>query len=270
MDLVEVTSWRSASQRSDLRLAPGERVVGGGTWLFSEPQPGTTGLVDLTTLGWAPWTRTGEGLELAATCTVEELLALPDDVLGAAAPLARACADAFLMSFKVAHLATLGGNVCLALPAGAMTSLLVALDATAVVWSGSDGVRRQPVADLVTGVRTTTLAPDEVVRAFEVPAAALGATHAFRRQSLAPHGRSSAVVTASRRGSRSGSAERVVVTAATTRPVVLDLPVAGWATALEAGTAALDCWYADAHGAPDWRAAMTARLAAEAVEEVLA
>ena len=267
MDLVEVASWRSASRRADLRLEPGERVVGGGTWLFSEPQPGTTGLVDLTTLGWEPWTRTEHGLELAATCTVEQLLALPADVLGRAAPLARACADAFLMSFKVAHLATLGGNVCLALPAGAMTSLLVALDATAVVWSGVDGVRREAVADLVTGVRSTTLAADEVVRAFEVPAASLAAAYSFRRQSLAPHGRSSVVVTASTTSS-SGSV-RVVVTAATARPVVLELPVDGWREALRTGIGAVDCWYADAHGAPDWRAAMTARLAAEAVEEVL-
>lgn len=284
MDLVEVTSWRSARERSDLVLAPGERVVGGGTWLFSEPQPGATGLVDLTTLGWAPWRAHDAGLELAATCTVEQLLAVPAEVLGSAGSLARACADAFLMSFKIAHTATLGGNVALALPAGAMTSLLVALDATAVVWAGDGGERRQPVADLVTGVRSTTLGAGEVVRAFEVPAASLAAAYAFRRQSLAPHGRSAVVVTASRTGHGD---TRVVVTAATTRPVVLRLPDAtdathatdatgaaagdgDWRARLVAEVDALDCWYDDAHGSPDWRAAMSARLATEAVEEVRA
>lgn len=255
MDLVEVTSWRSARERADLSLAPGERVVGGGTWLFSEPQPGTTGLVDLTTLGWDPWLATETGLELAATCTVEQLLAIPAEVLGAAAELSRECADAFLMSFKIQHLATVGGNVCLALPAGAMVSLLVALEATAVVWTPDGGVRREPVSGLVTGVRETTLAPGEVLRALEVPAAALGTTYAFRRQSLAAYGRSSVVVTA--------TAERLCVTASTTRPVVLD-PAGDWEAALDAA----DCWYADAHGAADWRRAMTFRLAAEALEEV--
>ncbi|KQT90730.1 hypothetical protein ASG49_13340 [Marmoricola sp. Leaf446] len=267
MDLVEVASWRSASQRSDLVLAAGERVVAGGTWLFSEPQPGTTGLVDLTTLGWDPWQRTGTGLELGATCTVEQLLAMPEDVLGGAAALARACADAFVMSFKIAHTATLGGNVALALPAGAMTSLLVALGATAVVWGPGGDVRRQPVADLVTGARATTLAADEVLRAFEVPAASLAAAYAFRRQSLAPHGRSGVVVTASR---PTADAVRLVVSAATTRPVVLALPVEGWRDRLATDLAALDCWYDDAHGATDWRAAMALRLAGEAVAEVLA
>ncbi len=254
MDLLEVTSWRSAREREDLRLAPGEQVVAGGTWLFSEQQPGTTGLVDLTSLGWRPWEVTGSGLSLAATCTVRELLAVPDDVLGTAAPLARQCADAFLMSFKIQHLATLGGNVCLALPAGAMTSLLVALDATAVVW-GAEGEREEPVASLVTGVRRTTLAPGEVVRSFEVPREALRTAHGFRRQSLAPYGRSAVVVTA--------SAERLCLTAATTRPVVLD-PRGDWQRELDG----LDCWHADAHGATDWRAAMARRLAAQALEEL--
>ena len=47
-------------------------------------------------------------------------IAIPDGVLGTAADLARRCAEALLMSFKVQHVATVGGNLCLALPAGAM------------------------------------------------------------------------------------------------------------------------------------------------------
>ena len=63
-----------------------------------------------------------------------------------------------------------------------------------------------------------------------------------------------------------------MLTAATTRPVVLALEADG---GLDDGSLAhalddVDCWYADAHGAADWRAAMTRRLAAEAVAEVLA
>ena len=50
MDLNTVARYRSALIRSDLALAPGERILGGGTWLFSEPQIGTSGLVDLTTM----------------------------------------------------------------------------------------------------------------------------------------------------------------------------------------------------------------------------
>ncbi len=48
MDLISVRETRVPRTRDELVFAPGERPLGGGTWLFSEPQPGLTGLVDLT------------------------------------------------------------------------------------------------------------------------------------------------------------------------------------------------------------------------------
>lgn len=250
MDLGTVRSFRPARSRTDLALAAGEAVVGGGTWLFSEPQPHLTGLVDLTALGWEPFSALPDGgLSVSATCTIEELQAAPWGPLG---DLARQAADGLLMSFKVQRSATVGGNVCLALPAGAMTSLLAGLDAVAVVWTPDGGERREPVATFVRDVRVTSLAPGEVLRAVEVPATALREPAALRRTSLTARGRSAAVVV--------GSGRRVTVTASTRRPVVLD------ADDLDAGLAAIDCWYDDAHGAPDWRAAVTGLLAREVVE----
>jgi CO/xanthine dehydrogenase FAD-binding subunit len=269
MDLPTVSSFRRARERDDLVLAPGETVVSGGTWLFSTPQPATTGLVDLTTLGWTPWEATDAGVRIAATCTVEELLAVPAEVLGSAHELARSCADAFLMSFKVQHLATVGGNVCLALPAGAMISLLVGLDAKAVVWSADGSTREQPVSELVTGVQDTTLAPGEVLRAIEVPRASLADRYAFRRTSLAPLGRSSVVVVARRTPSVGPGQVVVSITAATSRPVVLEVDPSD-PSALQRALDDVDCWYADPHGAADWREAMTRRLAAECMAEVTA
>jgi len=264
MDLSTVTSYRRAARRDDLVLSEGETYLSGGTWLFSEPQPGASGLVDLTSLGWTPWERTEEGLTLAATCTVEELLAVPDVALGSAHELARQCADAFLMSFKIQHLATLGGNVCLALPAGAMISFLVALDATAVIWTADGGERREPVRYLVTGARTTTLAAGEVLRSFEVSASALLDRYAFRRCSLSPLGRSSAVVVAR----RTSAGVLVTLTAATRRPIVVALGQQGQEGSLARALDEVDCWYADAHGSPDWRAAMARRFAAQCLTEV--
>lgn len=252
MDLGTVRSFRPARSRDDLTLSGGEVVVGGGTWLFSEPQPGTTGLVDLTTLGWAPFEPLPDGtLRIAATCTIEQLVGAP---WGPLAELARQAADGLLMSFKVQRTATVGGNVCLALPAGAMTSLLAGLGADAVVWTPDGGERREPVAAFVRDVRVTSLRPGEVLRAIDVPPSSLTAPAAFRRTSLSPLGRSAVVVV--------GSGRTVTVTASTTRPVVLD------ADDLDAGLAAVDCWYDDAHGAADWRAAVTGLLAREVVSEL--
>ncbi|WP_121255039.1 FAD binding domain-containing protein [Nocardioides ferulae] len=265
MDLVEVTDHRWARTRADLRLAPGERLLGGGTWLFSEPQPGTTGLVDLTTMEWPAWEALpGGGLRIAATCTIEELQAVPGAVLGGAARVVHACADALLMSFKVAAWATVGGNLCLALPAAAMVSLTAGLGGEVVVWTPDGGERREPVASFVTGPGSTTLAPGEVLRAVDLPAAALAARTAFRRTSLARLGRSAAVVV----GRANAAGTTLTLTAATPRPVVLAFPgTPPWVEVDEAVRAITD-WYADPHGAPDWRRAMTRRLAAEVLAEL--
>ncbi|GAA4712380.1 FAD binding domain-containing protein [Nocardioides conyzicola] len=252
MDLHTVTSHRLARGREDLALGPGEALLAGGSWLFSEPQPEVSGLVDLTTLGWPDWEELPGVLRIGATCTVLRALGAP---WGAADALARASADSFLMSWKVQHVATVGGNLALALPAGAMISLTAALGGAVVIWTPDGGEREEPVVDFVTGAGTTTLGPGEVIRAVDVPTASLSLPSAFRRTALTPLGRAAAVVI--------GCGRRITVTAATTRPVVLDVDD------LDDGLAAVDCWYDDPHGPADWRAHVTGLLAHEVRAELL-
>lgn len=251
MDLHTVSTMRVARSREDLALGPGEALLAGGTWLFSEPQPATSGLVDLTGLGWAAWEELPDGLRIGATCTIAEVVDAP---WGDAADLVRRCADSFLMSFKVQHVATVGGNLCLALPAAAMVSLTAGLGATVVVWTPGGGERREPAATFVRGPGRTSLQPGEVVRAVDVPAASLQARTAFRRIGLTAMGRASAVVV--------GCDRTITITAATERPVVLSVDD------LDAGLAGVDCWYDDPHGAADWRRAVASRLAREVADEL--
>ena len=117
-------------------------------------------------------------------------------------------------------MATVGGNLCLALPAGAMTSLAASLDATATVWSPGGGVREIPVTSFVTGPGTTVLAPGELLRSVTLPATSLRSRTAFRQASLSRMGRSAALVT----GRTSGPGLVITVTAATPRPVQLRFP----------------------------------------------
>ena len=49
--IKEVTRPKARSELSGWR--DGDAFLGGGTWLFSEPQPKLTRLVDLSTLGLA-------------------------------------------------------------------------------------------------------------------------------------------------------------------------------------------------------------------------
>lgn len=257
-----------ASARADLVFAPDERPLGGGTWLFSEPQPGLGGLVDLTGMGWEPLTEQADGgLSVAATCTLAELRTF-------AHPLFAPAVDALLGSWKVHRLATVGGNICLALPAGPMTSLTVALDGVGVIWTPDDGgdgggERRLPIVELVTGVVQNALQPGEVLRSIELPAATMTSRTAMRRISLAALGRSGTFVIA--RLDDDG-AFVVTITAGTPRPRQLR-----FATLPDAATLAASIddevdgdWYDDPHGAPDWRRAMSLRFAEELRVELAA
>ncbi len=259
MDLITVRETRVAHSRADLVLGPGERWLGGGTWLFSEEQPGLTGLVDLTRLDWEPITRTSDALIISATCPIGAVRELTDS------PLFRQCADSLLASWKIQRIATIAGNICMALPAGAMTSLAVALDATALVWSPDGSERRIPVHSLVTGVQRTALDFGEVVRSVEFPLPALSARTAFRRIALSPLGRTGTLVT----GRVDATGVTVFsITGGTEAPHRLAFDAPPSASELTDAIDAISDWYEDPHGSPDWREAMSRRFAEHVREEL--
>ena len=162
----------------------------------------------------------------------------------AAVPLLRQCCGALLASFKVQNMATVGGNICLALPAGAMISLAAALDGVATLWSPG-GVREVPVAGFVTGPGHTVLGPGELLRAVTLPDASLRGRTAFRQASLSRMGRSAALVIGRTVVDSTGGPGLVItVTAATPRPVQLRFagrpspgrPWPAWTRPISAGT----------------------------------
>jgi CO/xanthine dehydrogenase FAD-binding subunit len=267
--ITEFADARSATWRA------GDAWLAGGTWLFSEPQPGLKRLLDLRSFGWPSLQARADGLEIAATCTLAELarLAAPQWRAG---PLIGQCCNALLGSFKVWNAATVGGNLCLALPAGPMISLTAALDGVCTIWGPGAAPRRVPVADFVTGPGRCALAPGELLRSVHLPARALASTTAFRQLSLSELGRSAAVVIGARSpsdGAQAGGpvADGVVitVTAATARPVQLrfaGLPAGG--DLLAAIDAARPRWHDDVHGSPAWRAAITRELALDVLADL--
>ena len=105
MDINTIAEFRRPASREEAVLRPGEIYLAGGTWLYSEPQPGVTGFVDVTALGWAPLTVEPGGLRIGATCTIADLVALPPQPGWAAQPLFFQCATALLASHKSAYAA---------------------------------------------------------------------------------------------------------------------------------------------------------------------
>ena len=128
---MTIPDWRD----SDAWLA-------GGTWLFSEQQPGVRRLIDLEGLRW-------ESLQVqrARSHNCSDVQDQPALLLslrhrsGRAAPLIRQCCRSLLASFKIWNTATVGGNICMSLPAGAMISLTAALEGVCTIWQ-RDGSER--------------------------------------------------------------------------------------------------------------------------------
>lgn len=265
MDLPAISTLVRPRTRADLPgPAPGDAWLGGGTWLFSEPQPGLVRLVDLHALGWPPYSSGPDGLTLAATCTLARLGRIEAPAAWRAAPLFGVCCRALAGSFKVSNLATVGGNICLALPAAPVVALAVALDGEALVWSPAGGERRLAVLDLVRGPQDVALAPGEVLRSVHLPAAALARRTAHRRIGLTPNGRSGAFLIGTLDGGDGALA--LTVTAATRRPVRIALPPGCTARQLDGAVAdaiPTALWFDDPHGRPDWRRHVTRALAEE-------
>ena len=270
MDLNTITEVIRPRGRDALPAwRDGDAWLAGGTWLFSEPQSHLNRLIDLAALRWPAIEVDEHGLRIAATCTIATLEAAVLPVEWNAAPLIGQCCRAFVASFKIWNTATVGGNICMALPAGPMISLASALDGVGLVWSRDGGERRIPIVDFVTGSRTNALVPGEILRCIDLPTQSLLRRSAFRQISLTPLGRSAALVIGTL--SPRDGAFTLTITAATKQPIKLAFATLPDGQALQDRIkheipAAL--YHDDVHGAPRWRKHITPAIAEEIRREL--
>jgi CO/xanthine dehydrogenase FAD-binding subunit len=265
MDLNTVTDLARPRRRADLPVwRDGDAWLAGGTWLYSEPQLAVTRLIDIVDLGWPAFEMTERGLRIAATCKIAELDAMTLPPTWIAAPLFGQCCRAFLASFKIWNMATVGGNLCMALPAGPMISLTAALDGVCTIWTRDGGERRVAVADFVQGPQRNVLAPGELLRFIDLPDTMLRRRTAFRQISLSPLGRSGALLIGTL--APDGAAFELTISASTPRPIRLSF------AGLPSRAALRDRieqeipparYYNDVHGSPAWRRHATLQFAEE-------
>jgi CO/xanthine dehydrogenase FAD-binding subunit len=269
MDLNTICKIAKPGRREDLKpWTPGDAFLAGGTWLFSEPQPKLTRLIDLTGFEWPPIIATEEGLHISATCTLAQLDSFTFPRSWGAAPLINQCCRSLYGSFKIWNTATVGGNICMALPAGPMTSLTAALDGVCMIWTPDGSERHLAVTDVVVGPQQNSLRPGEILHSIALPVEALTRRTAFRQISLTPYGRSAALVigTLSRQGDFA-----LTITAATRRPMKLlfsDIPSAVTLRNRIESTIASAEFFSDVHGTPEWRRHMTLQFADEIHHEL--
>jgi CO/xanthine dehydrogenase FAD-binding subunit len=264
MDLNTIIVVARPKTREQLPVwAAGDAWLAGGTFLFSEPQTHLARLIDLTDLKW-PALSVGEtALTIAATCTVAQLDGLICPPEWISSPLINQCCRAFLASFKIWKTATVGGNICMSLPAGPMISLAAALDGVCTIWKADGSEQTIDVASFVTGNQRNVLAPGDLLRQIDIPLAALKRRSAFRQISLTPVGRSAALLIGSLQG---GGGFALTVTGSTKRPIKLSfaaIPRADELRDMLLQSIPDALYHDDIHGKPIWRKHMTLRLAEE-------
>ena len=227
-------------------------------------------MVDIQALAWHEIAATDAGLTIGATCTISALheFVPPGDWL--AGSLLKTSCEAFLASFKVWNSATVGGNICMSLPAGPMITMAVALEALCTLWAPDGSERTVNAVDFVTGNHQNILAPGEVLRKIDIPISALRKRHAHRRFTLTKLGRSTIFMV----GTQGSDAADLLltITAATTHPIRFAFDSVPDADALQARIDQLpdEVWFDDANGAPDHRRHLAKHYAEEIRMELTA
>jgi len=174
MDLHSIETYLRPTDLSSVQnWSQGWAWLAGGTWLFSEPQPTLNTLVDLESLNWSDIELSEDRLAIGATCTLAQLLNYDWPTEWQAIAALKSAISALSASFKVLHLATIGGNLCLALAVGVMAPLMVLLDATYEIWSPIAPPRLIRAKDFQLGIQKTALQPGEVLRRIWIPTAFL-------------------------------------------------------------------------------------------------
>ena len=260
MNLNTITEVRDASAvgSGGAPWQDGDSWLAGGTWLYSEPQPRLRRLLDLRSLGWDPLSVSDDGLRIAATCTIAELYAFPGRPDWPASFVIDECCRAFLSSFKIWNTATVGGNICMSLPAGPMTSLAASLEGIYTLLALDGGERQVAAVDFVTGNHQNVLQPGELLRQIELPASTLRKRAAFRRMSMTHMGRSTALLIGT--VLPQGGPFTLTVTAATPKPVQLVFPELPDAKTLRDRLLIGipdDGYFDDVHGSPEYRKHIT-------------
>lgn len=165
MDLPKVENYLSPPDLTGIKNWGEDWAwLAGGTWLFSEPQPHLRTLVEMQNLGWSELEISSPEITIGATCTLKNLQKLSHPNYPALTVF-KAAVSALAASEKVVNMATVGGNLCLALAVGTLAPVMIVLGAKyELLHSLSETSRWVAAKDFQTGIQKTILQPGEALR----------------------------------------------------------------------------------------------------------
>ncbi|WP_026735155.1 FAD binding domain-containing protein [Fischerella sp. PCC 9605] len=170
MDLLNIKTYlRPHDVQTISNWGEGWAWLAGGTWIFSEPQPHLKVLVDIQCLDWSEIEVQEDNLVIGATCPLIKLLHYPWPSEWTAVEGFKSAISALAASLKVINMATVGGNICLALSVGTIAPIMVALNATYEIWNLNRESRQVAAKEFQLGSRQTILQPSEILRRVLIP-----------------------------------------------------------------------------------------------------
>jgi Aerobic-type carbon monoxide dehydrogenase, middle subunit CoxM/CutM homologs len=140
-------------------------VVAGGTDAFVEEHPGLDAMLDITKLGLDFIEQDGKFLRIGS-CATFRTLAKSSAVRETFHSLWEAAA--IIADYTIRNIATVGGNICSAVPSGDAIPSMYAADAVFVLASRG-GERKVPAEEFFVGPRRTVRAKNELLKEILVP-----------------------------------------------------------------------------------------------------
>lgn len=141
------------------------RVIAGGTDVFVEDHPGLDAMIDISKAGLSYIERQADELRIGSCMTYRELIRSGDvkKYLTSLWEASQVIADT-----TIRNIATVGGNICSAVPSGDAIPSMVAFDASLILVSKGKE-RTVKAEEFFTGPRKTVIAQSELLKEFVIP-----------------------------------------------------------------------------------------------------
>jgi carbon-monoxide dehydrogenase medium subunit len=142
------------------------RILAGGTDLMTEKDPAVDVLIDASHLELDHIRVNGDGVKIGATTTFADIAASPVLLNGPYGVLAEAARH--MGTPQIRNMATIGGNICAAVPCADSAPPLLVLNAVLSI-EGSNGERSVDIDKFFLDARKTVLGADEVLTEIRLP-----------------------------------------------------------------------------------------------------
>ncbi|MHA2393292.1 MAG: FAD binding domain-containing protein [Promethearchaeota archaeon] len=141
-------------------------IIAGGTDLLIDKPESAKVLVDIKGLGLSYVRNTNNGIAIGATTCFNTLIGSPLLQMHPYKVVSDAAKE--IGHYNLRHIATIGGNICNAVPSADIPVALMVLDTDAVI-TGSNGERIIQLGDFFEFVRETVLEPGEFLKELVIP-----------------------------------------------------------------------------------------------------